>query len=78
MEQLYGSPAGAEKIIAKYPQGRQVTVHYDPSEPDTAVLEPENRQGMVAPFVIGGFFATAGALMMFLFVSVPWTNAAGY
>jgi Protein of unknown function (DUF3592) len=78
MERLYGSPAGAQKVIARYPQGQQVTVHYDPAQPDTAVLEPENRQGTVAPFVISGVFATAGVFMLILFVSVPWTRAGGY
>ena len=78
MERLYGSPDSARKVIAKYPQGRQVTVHYDPAQPDTAVLEPENRQGTVAPFVISGVFAAAGVLMLILFVSVPWTRAGGY
>ena len=34
------SRSRAEKILAKYPQGSSVTVHYDPQKPSTCVLEP--------------------------------------
>lgn len=30
----------AEEIVARYPAGSGATVHYDPAEPETAVLEP--------------------------------------
>jgi hypothetical protein len=78
MESLYGYAESAQKVIAKYPLGRQVTVHYDPTQPDHAVLEPENRQGTVVPLVVGGGFGTAGVLMFILFLSVPWTHGTGY
>ncbi|MCA9918240.1 MAG: DUF3592 domain-containing protein [Anaerolineales bacterium] len=38
----YGSSnrGHAEEIVTKYPAGNGVTVHYDPADPGTAVLEP--------------------------------------
>jgi len=33
-------PGHARKIVARYPAGMQVTVHYQPDAPDLAVLEP--------------------------------------
>ena len=38
----YGSSnrGHAEEIVARYPTGNGVTVHYDPADPETAVLEP--------------------------------------
>ena len=34
-----GSQGGAEKVAARYPQGAQVDVHYEPENPSTAALE---------------------------------------
>ena len=36
----------ANKIIAVYPQGAQVTVHYDPADPSKAVLETTATDGV--------------------------------
>ena len=38
----YGSSnrSHAEGIVTRYPTGNGVTVHYDPADPETAVLEP--------------------------------------
>ncbi len=34
-----GSQAGAEKVAARYPQGAEVDVHYEPENPSNAALE---------------------------------------
>lgn len=34
--------AAQRKLLARYPVGRAVTVHYDPRQPAMAVLQPEN------------------------------------
>ncbi|MBK7896985.1 MAG: DUF3592 domain-containing protein [Candidatus Promineifilaceae bacterium] len=38
--QYGGDRDHAEAIVARYPAGSGVTVHYDPADPETAVLEP--------------------------------------
>lgn len=37
----------ADKALARYPAGSEVTVHYQPDDPATAVLEPGLRGGML-------------------------------
>jgi hypothetical protein len=54
-----GGQGRNETIIARYPRGQKVTVYYDPLEPATAVLEPED----YSPFLMPLFF---GALFIFL------------
>jgi hypothetical protein len=46
----------ANKKIAIYPQGAQVTVHYDPADPSKAVLETKAMGG--------GTFLTLGIILM--------------
>jgi hypothetical protein len=41
----------ARKIVAKYPAGARVTVHYDPSKPEQAVLETGVSGAIVAILV---------------------------
>jgi hypothetical protein len=46
------------EIVARYPEGRRVTVAYDPSDPSQAALEPGASWGamtkkMIAPLVLG-------------------------
>ena len=40
--QMGHSQAGAEKIASRYPEGREVEVHYDPANPGNAALEKPN------------------------------------
>jgi hypothetical protein len=40
------SKGKAEKIIALYPMGSPVTVHYDPADPSQAVLETKAKAGV--------------------------------
>ena len=37
--EMSGTRASAEKIVAKYPEGGEVEVHYDPANPSNAALE---------------------------------------
>lgn len=60
----------AEKVTGQYSKGQQVAVYYDHSQPDIAVLEPENRQGSLAPLVFGAIFAVGGALFLAFFINV--------
>jgi hypothetical protein len=48
----------ADKKIALYPQGAQVTVHYDPADPSKAVLETKAMGG--------GLFLTLGIILLVL------------
>jgi hypothetical protein len=45
-------PGEAEHILARYPVGSRVTVHYDPEQPATAALEaePTGRAAVLAMF----------------------------
>jgi Protein of unknown function (DUF3592) len=54
-----GSQAGAEAKAARYPEGRQVLVHYDPKNPENAVLEVQIAQGMPWAIIALAFFALA-------------------
>lgn len=76
MTALYSDTAEAERVTAKYPKGRAVTVHYNPDEPNIAVLEPQNRDGAAVPLVFGAAFGIVGGLMMWLMVYGEWVNAA--
>ncbi len=67
---IFGRRDLAEKITGKYLQDQSVKVYYDPAQPDTAVLEPSNRQGSLAPLIFGGVFAVAGALFATFFIAV--------
>lgn len=49
----------AEKTVTRYPQGAAVTVHYDPGNPSTAVLEPRVAFGWLTLLVMVAFFAGA-------------------
>jgi hypothetical protein len=70
------SVKSAETVVARYPAGRSVAVHYDPAHPDHAVLEPNNRQGAAMPLVLGIGFGLAGIMFMWLMTHGHWVNAA--
>lgn len=59
------SEADAQKKIAPYPVGMEVSVHYNPSKPHDAVLET---RCTVAPFAVFGLLAvflfTVGVLAL--------------
>jgi hypothetical protein len=55
----------ANKKIALYPQGAQVTVHYDPADPSKAVLETKATD-FVKYLVFGIILTVLGIVLLFL------------
>ena len=64
---LYAGDEKPRAIIARYKPSASVAVHYDPKEPENAVLEPGDRQGTTVPLVIAFIFGVGGALMFWAF-----------
>ena len=59
-----GNPSRARKIVKRYPVGFEVTVCYDPKEPETCVLEPGVKgQTWFLP-LFGSIFCTVGTIML--------------
>jgi Protein of unknown function (DUF3592) len=71
---VYGARDQAEEAASRYRLGEPVTVYYDPDQPGTAVLEPNNRQGTFAPLVFSAIFAIAGAIMLAFFIKVGFDH----
>ncbi len=67
---IYGLRELAEKVAGQYPQGQPVTVYYDPEQPGNAVLEPDSRQGSLAPLIAAAICAVFGGVMLAVFVMV--------
>jgi hypothetical protein len=51
---------GEEYFVATYPRGRKVCVHYDPNNPEIAVLECEPSLEWLVTFAVGVAFAAIG------------------
>jgi hypothetical protein len=61
-----GSRAYAEKVVAKYPGGGAVDVHYDPANPSNAALEnPTGATWIVAALALACFALAAWQLGIF-------------
>ena len=67
---IYGLRELAEKAANQYRQGQPVTVYYDPAQPGNAVLEPDSRQGSLAPLIAAAICAVFGGVMLTVFVMV--------
>jgi hypothetical protein len=52
----------ADRVIARYPYGREITVYYDPDDPRQAVLERDEAKFWAMCFVAGGVALVVGAL----------------
>jgi hypothetical protein len=65
---IYGTREAAEKASALYTRGQPVVVHYDPSQPGNAVLEPGSGKGSMAPLIFGLIFGGAGAALLAVFL----------
>lgn len=60
-------PAAARRLLKRYPVGKQVTVYYNPAEPQEAVLEPGPAAGSwFLPLFGGGFVVVGIAVFFFL------------
>ncbi|MBP7775634.1 MAG: DUF3592 domain-containing protein [Acidobacteria bacterium] len=63
-EYATGESADAEAVVARYPAGASVEVHYDPEVPGRAVLEP-GTAGMPWFFLaLGAVFLAIGLLLV--------------
>ena len=67
---IYGLRELAEKAAGQYRQGQPVTVYYDPDQPGNAVLEPDNRQGSLAPLIAAIICAVIGGLFLAFLIEV--------
>jgi hypothetical protein len=67
---IYGLRELAEKAASQYRPGQPVTVYYDPEQPGNAVLEPDSRQGSLAPLIAAAVCAVFGGVMLAVFVMV--------
>ena len=61
-----GTPELAKEIAGKYPEGKLVTVHYNPKRPKIAVLETGVRWGGYAIVGLGVFFLAVGVIAWFV------------
>ena len=67
---VYGLRELAEKAASQYRQGQSVTVYYDPEQPGNAVLEPDSRQGSLAPLIVAAICAVIGGLFLAFLIEV--------
>jgi Protein of unknown function (DUF3592) len=55
----------AERVTGRYPEGKSVTVHYQPEAPEKSVLETGVSGGNWFVFSFGLFFFGAGCVMFY-------------
>jgi Protein of unknown function (DUF3592) len=67
---IYGLRELAEKAAGQYSLGQPVTVYYDPEQPRHAVLDPESRQGSMAPLIVAAISAVIGGVILAFFIKV--------
>jgi Protein of unknown function (DUF3592) len=67
---VYGLRELAEKAAGRYLQGQPVTVYYDPEQPGNAVLEPDSRQGSLAPLIAAAICTVFGGIFLAVFIKV--------
>lgn len=58
-------PSTARRILKRYPVGKQVTVYYNPDDPQDAVLEPGLRGGSWFLPLFGTLFVAVGVGLFF-------------
>jgi hypothetical protein len=71
---IYGLRELAETAAGRYSQGQPVTVYYDPAQPGNAVLEPDNRQGSLAPLIFATISAVVGGVILAFFIKIGFGN----
>jgi hypothetical protein len=67
---IYGLREAAEKAASQFRPGQPVTVYFDLDQPGNAVLEPDNRQGSLAPLIAAAICAVAGGSLLAFFIKV--------
>jgi hypothetical protein len=60
----FGDYSAAEQAMAEYPQGKQVVVHYDPRNPERAVLSTDKQSVSWQGLLGFGAFAIIGMLIL--------------
>ena len=70
-----GSPKYAEGVVARYPAGQTVTVHYDPTDPGMGILELGNHDGAGVALTVGIVFGLVGALFLWAMTQAEWVQA---
>jgi hypothetical protein len=60
------SESWARGIVERFPQGALVQVHYDPANPDNAVLDPDGRAGLWIIAAAGLAFAAFSTVFMLI------------
>jgi hypothetical protein len=64
----------AEKEASLFSPGQMVVIYYDPAQPGSAVLEPGNRRGALAPLVVSAIAAVIGAAILAFLVEVGFSS----
>lgn len=62
-EYASSNPNFAQQIVNRYPKGKRVEVHYDPQQPEVAVLEPGASWSSFFPLGFGLIFSVVGAAL---------------
>jgi hypothetical protein len=70
--QLYGSSAVAQEIVNRYPQDKNVTVHYMPNNPKECTLEVGVNWNDYILLSIGLIFLILGLAIVIFFGFVDW------
>ncbi len=70
--EIYMDREEPQKIVAKYPKGASVPVHYDPANPENAVLEPANGGGTAAPLIFAAMFGGTGVLFFWFLLKAQF------
>jgi hypothetical protein len=64
-----GPKSDAQKIIARYPVGKNVIVHYSPKDPQKSVLETGGSiKGIIVSFMAGAVFLLIGGILLLFMV----------
>jgi hypothetical protein len=77
-ENTYSSERTAQEIIGQYPVGQEVTVFYDPTDPDSAILEPGVSGGSYIVLSVGLLFLAISLFVLLFFLFRTLWSWAGF